>query len=187
MLLINFIFFIGGMFLEGTALQIMFVPLLYPIAAAVGVDPVAFGVTIVMNIALGTLTPPVGVCVFVASSSGNVPFEEVVQAVMPFLVALIVNILLVIIYTGNHHVDSQLLYEISNKITTSGPYLVSFIFGSICDQIGFLSQNRSESNLRPVFTTISTFLLLQMIRNGRDDNIVAQNQQSSQNPASLIM
>lgn len=96
MLLINFIFFIGGMFLEGTALQIMFVPLLYPIAAAVGVDPVAFGVTIVMNIALGTLTPPVGVCVFVASSSGNVPFEEVVQAVMPFLVALIVNILLVI-------------------------------------------------------------------------------------------
>lgn len=96
MILINIIFFIGGMFLEGTALQIMFVPLLYPIASAVGVDPVAFGVTIVMNIALGTLTPPVGVCVFVASSSGNVPFEEVVQAVMPFLIALIANILLVI-------------------------------------------------------------------------------------------
>lgn len=96
MILINIIFFIGGMFLEGTALQIMFVPLLYPIAAAVGVDPVAFGVTIVMNIALGTLTPPVGVCVFVASSSGNVPFEDVVKAVMPFLIALIVNILLVI-------------------------------------------------------------------------------------------
>ncbi|MHC1758773.1 MAG: TRAP transporter large permease [Negativicutes bacterium] len=96
MLIINFIFFIGGMFLEGTALQIMFVPLLYPISQAVGVDPVAFGVTIVMNIALGTLTPPVGVCVFVASSSGNVPFEDVVKAVMPFLIALIINILLVI-------------------------------------------------------------------------------------------
>lgn len=96
MILINIIFFIGGMFLEGTALQIMFVPLLYPIAATVGVDPVAFGVTIIMNIALGTLTPPVGVCVFVASSSGNVPFEEVVKAVMPFLVALLANILLVI-------------------------------------------------------------------------------------------
>ena len=51
--------------------MIMLVPILLPIAMDVGIDPVAFGVMIVINIAIGTITPPVGVCISVASSSGG--------------------------------------------------------------------------------------------------------------------
>jgi TRAP-type C4-dicarboxylate transport system permease large subunit len=85
---VNLIFFIGGMFLEGIALIIMFVPILLPVALQVGINPVFFGVMVVINIAIGTLTPPVGVCLFVASSSGNESFEAVTHRAMPFVGAL---------------------------------------------------------------------------------------------------
>lgn len=85
---VNLIFFIGGMFLEGLALIIMFVPILLPVAMQVGINPIFFGVMVVINIAIGTLTPPVGVCLFVASSSGNESFEEVTARAMPFVGAL---------------------------------------------------------------------------------------------------
>lgn len=85
---VNLIFFIGGMFLEGIALIIMFVPILLPVALQVGISPVFFGVMVVINIAIGTLTPPVGVCLFVASSSGNESFEAVTHRAMPFVGAV---------------------------------------------------------------------------------------------------
>ncbi len=100
MLIINLIFFIGGMFLEGTALQIMFVPVLYPLAMAAGVSPVAFGVTVIVNISLGTMTPPVGVCLFVAAASGGVSFDKVAKEAVPFIIALLLNIVLLILVPG---------------------------------------------------------------------------------------
>jgi len=98
LLVINVIFFIGGMLLEGLALMIMLVPILLPIAMDVGIDPVAFGVMIVINIAIGTITPPVGVCISVASSSGGVNFESVAKSAVPFILSLVLVLLLVIIF-----------------------------------------------------------------------------------------
>jgi C4-dicarboxylate transporter DctM subunit len=98
MILINIILFIAGMFFEGTAIMIMFVPILLPIAVSVGIDPVAFGVTTVINIAIGTLTPPVGVCLFVASSVGRLEFEKVARSAVPFVVALFVVLVLTLVW-----------------------------------------------------------------------------------------
>lgn len=95
---INFIFFIGGMFLEGLALIIMFVPILLPVAMKVGIDPVFFGVMVVINIAIGTLTPPVGVCLFVASSSGGVSYESVARRATPLIGALVAVLVLTCVY-----------------------------------------------------------------------------------------
>ena len=72
MMIITVIFLIGGMFIDGTPLIIMLVPLLYPVATAVGFDPLAFGIIICICNAMGAITPPVGAALFVACASGGV-------------------------------------------------------------------------------------------------------------------
>ena len=98
LLVINLIFFVGGMVIEGLALMIMFVPILLPVALSVGINPLVFGIMVVINIAIGTLTPPVGVCLFVACSSSGVKLDEASKSVIPFMIALIMIMVLVIIF-----------------------------------------------------------------------------------------
>lgn len=97
MMIVNIIFFVGGFFLEGTAMQIMFIPILYPIATLVGINPVAFGVTVIVNIALGTLTPPVAVCLYVAASSSHVSVNKIIQQIVPFVLTLAVDVVIFIL------------------------------------------------------------------------------------------
>lgn len=78
-------------------MQIMFIPILYPIVTLAGIDPVAFGVTVIVNIALGTITPPVAVCLYVASSSANVAVEKIIKEVIPYVIALAVDIVILIL------------------------------------------------------------------------------------------
>jgi C4-dicarboxylate transporter DctM subunit len=95
---INLIFFFGGMFIEGLALIIMFVPILLPIATSVGIDPLAFGIMVIVNIALGTLTPPVGVCLFVAASASRVKLDEVSKSAFPFVGVLVLVLILIVVF-----------------------------------------------------------------------------------------
>ncbi|MYL62320.1 TRAP transporter large permease subunit [Bacillus hwajinpoensis] len=97
-LVINVIFIVGGMFIEGLALLIMFVPIMLPIAMSAGMDPVVFGVMIVINIAIGTLTPPVGVCLFVACSSSGVKLDHAMKSAVPFVGVLCVALLLIVFF-----------------------------------------------------------------------------------------
>ncbi|WP_456274514.1 TRAP transporter large permease [Bacillus sp. AK031] len=95
---INVIFILGGMFIEGLALLIMFVPILLPIAMSAGMDPVVFGVMIVINIAIGTLTPPVGVCLFVACSSSGVKLDHAMKSAIPFVLVLCFALVLIVLF-----------------------------------------------------------------------------------------
>jgi tripartite ATP-independent transporter DctM subunit len=95
MLLINLILLIVGCFLETVAAITILVPVLLPIAVHVGVDPVHFGVMMVLNLMIGLLTPPVGMVLFVLSRVAKIPFERAVIAVAPFLIPLGVSLLLV--------------------------------------------------------------------------------------------
>ena len=94
MLIITVIFLIGGMFIDGTPLIIMLVPLLYPIATSVGFDPLAFGIIICICNAMGAITPPVGAALFVACASGGVKLEKTFPYVWPIVVAELVSILI---------------------------------------------------------------------------------------------
>lgn len=85
MMIITVIFLIGGMFIDGTPLIIMLVPLLYPVATAVGFDPLAFGIIICICNAMGAITPPVGAALFVACASGGVKLEKTFKYVYPIL------------------------------------------------------------------------------------------------------
>ncbi len=97
LLMINILFLIVGCFMETLASVVLLTPILLPLAIAIGLDPVHFGIIMVVNLNIGLVTPPVGVCLFVASPIANVPIEKIFKAAIPFVVAMI-GVLLLITY-----------------------------------------------------------------------------------------
>lgn len=85
LLLINLLLVFVGMFLEGGAAIIILAPTLLAVATQVGIDPLHFGMIMVLNMAVGLLTPPLGVCLFVVCGVTGLPLGRVTRAVMPFL------------------------------------------------------------------------------------------------------
>ncbi len=98
MLIVNIVFFIGGFFLEGTAMQIMFIPVLYPVVQAAGISPIAFGVTVICNIAIGNLTPPVGVCLYVAANSAGAKVNGIIKEIIPFVLVAVLDIVILVVF-----------------------------------------------------------------------------------------
>lgn len=97
LLCINILLLIVGMFMEALAAIVILTPILLPIVLQLGIDPVHFGVIMVVNLAIGFITPPVGVNLFVSSGIANLKLERIAKAVMPML-GLMIIILLVITY-----------------------------------------------------------------------------------------
>ncbi len=95
LLLINVVFLFAGMFLETISALLILVPVLLKIVVEVGVSPIQFGVIAVLNLVIGLTTPPVGVCLFVASSIGQIKLSEAVRGLMPFFIWMIIVLLLV--------------------------------------------------------------------------------------------
>ncbi|MEM7567437.1 MAG: TRAP transporter large permease subunit, partial [Pseudomonadota bacterium] len=100
LLLVNIILIIAGCFLETVAAITILVPVLLPIVVKVGVDPVHFGVIMVLNLMIGLLTPPIGMVLYVLSRVAQVPFERCVAATAPFLIPLVAVLLLVTYVPG---------------------------------------------------------------------------------------
>ena len=98
LLLINILLIFVGTFMETIAALLILFPILLKVAITVGVDPIHFAVIAVLNLIIGLTTPPVGVCLFVASSIGKISIGKVSKASLPFLmVSLIVLILVTLI------------------------------------------------------------------------------------------
>jgi tripartite ATP-independent transporter DctM subunit len=95
LLLLNLVMLVVGLFMETVAAITILVPVLLPIAIKIGVDPVHFGVVMVLNLMIGLLTPPVGMVLFVLSRVSGVSFERCSAATMPFLVPLVMVLLLI--------------------------------------------------------------------------------------------
>ena len=94
-LAINFFLLIVGLFMEMIASLVILVPILVPLVVIVGMDPVQFGIVMVMNLVIGALTPPLGVLVFTTARVGGANPAETFKAIMPFVAALIAVLLLV--------------------------------------------------------------------------------------------
>lgn len=84
-----------GTFLDLTPAMILLFPILMPVAKQVGMDPVHFGVVLVMALGIGQCTPPVGISLYVACSVGKTRVEHIVGPLMPFLLAMLIALLLV--------------------------------------------------------------------------------------------
>lgn len=98
MLLINLLLLFVGTFMETNAAIIILVPILLPVVMELGVDPLHFGIIMIINLAIGFITPPVGANLFMASQVSQIKFDELVRAIIPWILVMIV-VLLVITFT----------------------------------------------------------------------------------------
>ena len=97
LMIINVFLLFIGMFLEGGAAIIILAPTLLSVTSALGVDPLHFGLVMVLNIAVGLLTPPLGVCLFVVCGVTGISLGQIIRSVLPFL-ALELAVLLLVTY-----------------------------------------------------------------------------------------
>jgi len=95
LLIINLLLLFVGTFMETIAALIILFPTLLGVAVGVGVDPIHFGIIAVLNLMIGLSTPPVGVCLFVASSISGISMEKVSRAIIPFIICNLIVLTLV--------------------------------------------------------------------------------------------
>jgi len=91
-LIMVFILLVVGTFLNNSAAMVLLAPIFYPIIMSLGVDPLFFGIIMVIALAIGHNTPPVGLCLFIACDIGNLKLEYLVKEIAPLVAALIVTV-----------------------------------------------------------------------------------------------
>lgn len=94
LLLMNVFLLVVGMFMDNISSCTILAPILLPVAVALGVNPVHFGIVMTMNLAIGFITPPYGVNLFVGSSVAHIPFERIVKWIWPFIGVIIAVLML---------------------------------------------------------------------------------------------
>lgn len=95
LLVLNVMLLVLGMIMDMAALILICTPIFLPVAIGLGMDPIQFGVMMMMNLGLGLCTPPVGACLFVGCAIGDVPIEKAVKSIWPFYLAILVSLMLV--------------------------------------------------------------------------------------------
>jgi len=95
LVIVNILLFLMGQFMEPSSVVMITVPLLLPIAMSLGIDPIHFGVVMIVNMELGMITPPVGLNLFVASGITGLSLKEVIVASLPWSMTILVGLLLV--------------------------------------------------------------------------------------------
>jgi C4-dicarboxylate transporter DctM subunit len=89
---------IVGTFLDNAVAVVLMTPILFPITASVGIDPVFFGVLLVLTLAIGQITPPVGLCLFVACNIAGITIEKLSASCIPYLIMMIVVMLIILLF-----------------------------------------------------------------------------------------
>ncbi|SFG67651.1 TRAP transporter, DctM subunit [Palleronia marisminoris] len=102
LLVIILAYIVLGMFMDGLSMLVITIPIVYPVILSLGFDPIWFGVVAVIVIEMGMITPPVGLNVFVVRgvAGDDVPLTTVFRGVFPFLLAMILGLLLIIVFPG---------------------------------------------------------------------------------------
>jgi tripartite ATP-independent transporter DctM subunit len=95
LLVINIFLLILGMLVEGSSAMIILIPLLLPTVKALGIDLIHFGIILILNLAIGTLTPPMGTILFVTSSLTGAKIDQMVRELVPFYIVLLISLFLV--------------------------------------------------------------------------------------------
>ena len=101
-LFVHLIFLFLGMVMDALPPIIILMPILLPAAIALGMDPVHFGILVAANVGIGMISPPVGICLYVACGIGKTPIEKVTPKLLPFL-ALLLAMLLILTFVPQSH------------------------------------------------------------------------------------
>jgi len=97
LLITNFVFLILGCFLDVSTIQLVFVPIVLPVMMKIGIDPVHFGVVIVLNMMIGLSTPPFGMLLFIVTGLSGAKMKDVIRELVPFII-LFIGVLFLITY-----------------------------------------------------------------------------------------
>jgi tripartite ATP-independent transporter DctM subunit len=100
LLVINVMLLILGMFMEPGAILTLMLPVLIPIAQGLSLDMVHFGLVIVLNLMIGQVTPPFGVCLFIVADVGKLELKKLYRSILPFLIPLIIVLFLITFVPG---------------------------------------------------------------------------------------
>lgn len=95
LIVVNIILLVAGAFMEPSAIILIMVPILFPIATQLGIDPIHLGIMMVVNMEIGLITPPVGLNLFVSSAITKMPVEKVIKATLPWLVIMLLFLILI--------------------------------------------------------------------------------------------
>ena len=95
LMLINLLLLVVGCFMETNAAIIILAPIFLPVVQALGVDPVHFGIIMVVNLAIGFVTPPLGVNLFVACNVANAKLEQICKGILPILGVMLLDLILI--------------------------------------------------------------------------------------------
>jgi len=101
--MVVFVYFIGGCFMDALALVMLTIPIFFPVVTSLGYDPIWFGIIIVMVTEMGVITPPVGINVYVVygvaqTVVGDIALESIFKGILPFLLAVIVGLIIMMIF-----------------------------------------------------------------------------------------
>mgnify|MGYP002733762305 CR=1 FL=1 len=94
-LLLDLILLVLGCIMDMAPIILIATPILLPIATSIGLDPIQFGIMVVLNCGIGLLTPPVGAVLFIGSAVAKRPMESVVKATLPFYFCMVIALLLI--------------------------------------------------------------------------------------------
>lgn len=95
LLIANLIFFVAGIFLDSTTATLLIVPIVAPPMVLAGVDPVHLGIVAIFNLMIGLLTPPMGLSLFLVSSIAQVSLRQLLKALMPFYIPLLITLAII--------------------------------------------------------------------------------------------
>ncbi|WP_319529906.1 TRAP transporter large permease [uncultured Cohaesibacter sp.] len=95
LLLVNLFLLFVGCIMNAAAAIVIFTSILYPAAMSFGIDPVLFGIIVSVNLSIGTVTPPLGVDLFIASAITKVPIERIVTMIWPYILVLLIDLLII--------------------------------------------------------------------------------------------
>ena len=98
LLAVNVLLLVVGCFMEALAAMLILIPILAPAAASLGIDPIQFGLIFVLNLMIGTITPPVGVVLFITSRIAGISFEAMSRAILPWIVPLVAVLLAITLW-----------------------------------------------------------------------------------------
>jgi C4-dicarboxylate transporter, DctM subunit len=95
---VNVFLFLIGMFIETGAAIVILAPILAPVAQHFGIDPVHFGIIMVVNLALGMITPPFGVNLFAACTVARISYDRIIPSIVPFVVVIIICLTIITVF-----------------------------------------------------------------------------------------
>jgi C4-dicarboxylate transporter DctM subunit len=95
LIVLNLLLLVAGSFMEATSVVLIFAPIMFPVATALGIDPIHLGIIMTVNMEIGMITPPVGLNLFVTSGVSELPVTSVIRAALPWLAVLLAALIVV--------------------------------------------------------------------------------------------